>query len=290
MNTAHANCPSGGCTTSIPAELRARIERWDGWYHEIDFGDGLVSRPKHPHRQIWDAIEGFLAPVDFRGRTVLDIGCWDGRWSFQAERRGAARVLATDDNSQHWTQTASGPATVESPGPGEGFKLAHAALRSQVQYRGDVSAYELEKLGERFDVVLFLGVFYHLTHLMSALTQLRHAVAPGGCVIVEGAAINDHKKSSMDFFYGPDDGFGGTQEPERTDPSNWSVPTIRCLHDMLNACYFDVTRLVFPFDLHRGRVLMEARPVVFANPQHIYRPPFGLDRYDTRFAPAAARG
>jgi len=89
----------------------------------------------------------------------------------------------------------------------------------------------------------------------------------------------------MDFLYGPDDGFGGTVEPERCDPSNWSVPTIRCLHDMLNACYFDVARLSFhPQHLVRGRVLMEARPVIFNNPQHIYRPPFGLDRYDTRFA------
>jgi hypothetical protein len=124
--------------------------------------------------------------------------------------------------------------------------------------------------------------------LVSALTQLRHAVASGGTVIVEGAAINDHKKSSMDFLYGPDDGFGGSVEPERCDPSNWSIPTIRCLHDMLNACYFEVKRLWFPTGTFtRGRVLMEACPVVFNNPQHIYHPPFGLDQYDTRFSAVA---
>lgn len=268
---------------AISADLRGRIAAWDGWYHEMDFGDGVSSKPKHPHHQIWGAISDFLAPVDFRGRSVLDIGCWDGKWSFLAEQRGAASVLATDDNSQHWTMTTGGPAAVATTTPGRGFALAHEAFASRAQYRGDVSVYDLEKLGRRFDVILFLGVFYHLTHLMYGLTQLRHAVAPGGCVILEGAASNDHKKSSMDFMYGPDDGFGGTQEPERADPSNWSIPTIRCLHDMLNACYFDVTRLSFPFNLQRGRVLMEARPVVFNNPQHIYRPPFGLDRYDTRF-------
>jgi len=272
-------------SSAITPDLRQRIENFPGWYHEIDFGDGLRSRPRHPHRDIWQRIERFLEPVDFTGKSVLDIGCWDGQWSFLAERRGAARVLATDDNSQHWTATPTGIATAESAEPGEGFRLAHAALQSRVSYRGDVSIYQLDKLAQRFDTVLCLGVFYHLTHLMSALTQLRHVVADHGSVLIEGAAIQDHKKSSMDFLYGPDDGFGGSIEPERTDPSNWSIPTIRCLHDMLNACYFDVSRLSFgPENFLRGRVLMEARPKVFSNPQHIYRPPFGLDQYDLRFS------
>ncbi len=271
------------------AELRAKIAAYEAWYHEFDFGGGCVSRPKHPHRAIWAENERFLDSVDFRGKSVLDIGCWDGYWSFYAERRGAAEVLATDDNSQHWTQI-SGEGLIDtnpSPEPGEGFQLAHEALRSRVKYRGDVSVYELEKLGRRFDIVLCLGVVYHLTHVMSALTQLRHAVKPGGCVIVESAASNEHRKSSIDFLYGPEDGFGGTAEPERSDPSNWTVPTIRCLHDMLNACYFDVPRLKFhPPEFMRGRVLMEARPMEWANPQWIYRPPFGLDRYDARFGGA----
>lgn len=268
----------------LDAQLRRRIELYPAWYHAIDFGDGFSSRPKHPHHDIWTAIETFLEPVDFSGKTVLDIGCWDGRWSFLAEQRGAASVLATDDNSQHWTHTNAGVGVHATAEPGEGFRLAHEALRSRVAYKGDVSIYNLQRLERRFDVILCLGVFYHLTHLMNALTELRHAIQPGGCVILEGAAINDHKKSSMDFLYGPDDGFGGAREPERSDPSNWSVPTIRCLHDMLNACYFDVPRLWFrPEEMVRGRVFMEARPVALNNPQHIYRPPFGLDRYDPRF-------
>lgn len=270
--------------SSLTPALREQITSYPAWYHEIDFSEGCISRPKHPHRDIWQAITEFISPVDFAGRTVLDIGCWDGQWSFFAERKGAADVLATDDNSQHWTGTPTGIGTHESPEPGEGFRLAHRALGSRVRYCGDVSIYQLERLERRFDIILCLGVFYHLTHLMSALTQIRHVVAPGGTVIIEGAAIQDHKKSSMDFLYGPDDGAGGTVEPERCDPSNWSIPTIRCLHDMLNACYFEVPRLHFhPPQIVRGRVLMEARPVEFANPQHIYRPPFGLDRYDTRF-------
>src|SRR5690606_37666209 len=100
-----------------------RVSAYDAWYHEIDFGNGLRSRPKHPHRDIWNAIENFLAPVDFKGKSVLDIGCWDGQWSFVAEQRGAASVLASDDNSQHWTRTSAGVGTNDSSEPSDGFKL-----------------------------------------------------------------------------------------------------------------------------------------------------------------------
>lgn len=269
----------------VTPELRARIDAYEAWYHEFDFGGGVRSRPKHPHRDIWASTEKFLQPVDFKGKSVLDIGCWDGYWSFLAEQRGAASVFATDDNSQHWTRLPDGWGASSSPAPGVGFQLAHEALGSRVRYQGDVSIYHLDRLGQQYDIILCLGVFYHLTHLMSALTQLRHAVKPGGTVILEGAAINDEWKSSMDFLYGPDDGHNGLgSEPERCDPSNWSVPSIRCLKDMLGACYFETTRHWFPHDKFlRGRILLEARPVVHHNPFYDYRPAFGLDRYDTRF-------
>src|SRR4051812_27152592 len=110
---------------TLNSDLRSRIAAHDAWYHEIDFGDGVRSRPAHPHRDVWAAIEQFLGPVDFKGKSVLDIGCWDGKWSFLAEQRGAASVLATDDNSQHWSKVATGLGTDESPEPGLGFQLAH---------------------------------------------------------------------------------------------------------------------------------------------------------------------
>jgi tRNA (mo5U34)-methyltransferase len=55
------------------------------------------------HRQIWAFIEQQLATVDFRGKRVLEVGSWDGYWSFWAERHGARSVLATDDLSQNWS-------------------------------------------------------------------------------------------------------------------------------------------------------------------------------------------
>src|SRR5262245_45690660 len=87
------------------AALQKRIDAV-AWYHEFEFGSGLRAVPKDPHahvhRAVWQFIERQLSQVDYRGKSVLDVGCWDGYWSFFAERRGAARVLATDDWSQNW--------------------------------------------------------------------------------------------------------------------------------------------------------------------------------------------
>src|SRR3954469_22034393 len=87
------------------AEARRRIDEVE-WYHDFDFGGGLAARTKSPdaeeHRRLWDFIEDQLSAIDFRGKTVLDVGCWDGYWSFHAEKRGAKSVLASDDATQNW--------------------------------------------------------------------------------------------------------------------------------------------------------------------------------------------
>src|SRR5687768_12760300 len=86
-------------------EYQRRIDQVQ-WYHEFDFPNGLVARSKTEdivfHRRIWSFIRHELDQIDFAGKTVLDIGCWDGYWSFYAERRGAKSVLAADDQTQNW--------------------------------------------------------------------------------------------------------------------------------------------------------------------------------------------
>ena len=94
------------------------------WYHEFDFGDGLCAKVKTPdaesHRALWRFIQSKLDGIEFKDKTVLDIGCWDGYWSFYAERRGAKSVLATDDSGQNWAGEA-------------GFLLAKELLKSNVE-------------------------------------------------------------------------------------------------------------------------------------------------------------
>src|SRR5438105_10452129 len=78
------------------ASLAAQIQSLD-WVHSIDLGGGLVTPGAWPPSPL---IRAAFNAVDFAGKKVLDVGCWDGLWSFEAERRGAAQVYATDCASQ----------------------------------------------------------------------------------------------------------------------------------------------------------------------------------------------
>ena len=123
----------------MPDDLQARIDAIE-WYHEFDFGNGLVARSNQldtdHHRALWDFIETRLDRIDFTGKSVLDIGCWDGYWSFYAERRGAREVLAADDETQNW----GGPA---------GLMLARELFGSSIEVNTKLSVYDLGSLGRR---------------------------------------------------------------------------------------------------------------------------------------------
>ncbi len=123
------------------------------WWHSIDLGHGFVTPGAIPLAELQANFAYLQLPADLTGQRVLDIGCWDGFYSFEGERRGAD-VVAVDC----WRP--------------EGFFLAHEALQSRVQFH-ELSVYELsrERLGS-FDIVLFLGVLYHLRHPLLALERV----------------------------------------------------------------------------------------------------------------------
>src|SRR6476659_1060411 len=137
------------------SDIQRRIDSIH-WYHEFDFGNGLRAEVKtpdaHSHRALWHFIEKELNKIDFTNKSVLDIGCWDGYWSFYAERRGAKSVLATDDWSQNWKHWTGPP----------GIHVAKELLGSKVEIDLTRSVYDLAGLNRKFDVILFLGVYYHL--------------------------------------------------------------------------------------------------------------------------------
>jgi tRNA (mo5U34)-methyltransferase len=119
------------------------------WFHQIDLGNGLIT-PGADRSSRKLATIGL--PDDLCGKTVLDVGAWDGFFSFEAERRGAARVVAIDPNA--W-RAPIGP---DNPWSGqEGFNLARRVLGSKVE-DADIGLLELspERIGT-FDLVLFLG-------------------------------------------------------------------------------------------------------------------------------------
>jgi len=262
-------------------ELQHRIDSVY-WYHEFEFPNGLIARSKMPdvvlHRRVWSHIRQQLDQIDFRGKTVLDLGCWDGYWSFYAEQRGAKRVLATDDVSQNWARSS-------------GLLLAKELFGSNIETNLDVSVYDLEKLGETFDIVLCLGIYYHLVDPFYAFAQVRHCCHSESLAIFEGDGFHSWR-----------------QEYLRYDLSDHAkpifVPTRSVLRQMLQAAYFEIVsesslrsasrrRLMALLDAVKciasfvpapsDRFVTVSRAVNSENRLHHYPPPFGLSAYDTRF-------
>lgn len=137
------------------ADYKRRIDQFateTGWFHSLDLGHGLKTKGPATADALRDRLEFLHFPFDLTGLSFLDIASWDGFYAFEAEARGAARVLATDKFC--WG----------GPGWGRqgGFLLAREILQSQVEDK-IIEADELspETVGT-FDVVLFSGIFYHL--------------------------------------------------------------------------------------------------------------------------------
>jgi tRNA (mo5U34)-methyltransferase len=250
-------------------QLQQRIDEIH-WYHDIDFPNGLQARTKAPqaeaHRRQWDWMRSKLDEIDFGGKNVLDIGCWDGYWSFYAEQRGASRVLASDDKTQNWAGNA-------------GLELAKELLGSSVKIHADVSIYEVANVGERFDLILCMGVYYHLVDPFYAFSQVRHCCRRRCIVVFEGDFAPEGSASSIPGF-----------RPAHFDFENLAccfLPTLPCLRHMLQANYFRVVTESIYHGLPEqplNRILVICEPFEGDNTLHFYRPPFGLHAYDPRFS------
>jgi tRNA (mo5U34)-methyltransferase len=182
------------------------------WFHSIDIGGGIVtpgSRSLEAVRRKADLV--FAHGVE--GKSVLDIGAWDGAYSFEAERRGASRVLATD-------YVCWGPKSLNRK---EGFNLAKRAIGSRIEEQViDVPDLTVETVGH-FDVVLFLGVFYHLKHPFLQLEKLA-PIATDTLVLETETAMDDEDRPAMVFFPGRE---------LNNDGSNWWAPNIKCVVAMM---------------------------------------------------------
>jgi tRNA (mo5U34)-methyltransferase len=200
-------------------ELRAAV-RAIQWAHRIDLGHGVTTPGE------WDTartLRRLDLPEDLTGQTVLDVGCWDGFYSFAAERRGAKRVLATD--SFVWRS-----------GRKQGFLLARQALDSKVEHAElDVLDLSPEQIGT-FDVVLFLGVLYHMRHPMLALDRV--AAVTKRLLVVE---------TVIDLLYLPGKALAFYPGSELGDDhTNWFGPTPAALEAMLRAVGFARVEMVWP--------------------------------------------
>ena len=198
--------------------LRRRIDAIT-WCHPLTLG-GIETRPQwHVRRRFERRLKFLQIPQDLTGKTVLDIGAWDGFFSFECERRGAKRVLAIDTFA--WDNYGK-----------DGFLLAHETLNSKVEHqRCAAEDIDAPTLGT-FDLVLFLGVFYHLRSPISVLERLRGVTA--GTLICETHALVPafHEKYPLASFF-PGDGLEAGLPYEFC-----SLPTLEALKQMLRAAGF----------------------------------------------------
>jgi tRNA (mo5U34)-methyltransferase len=186
-------------------------------YHSIELPDGTVLPGLQPVEHLRWRLDLFGLPRDLRGMRVLDIGAWDGWFSFECERRGAS-VVAVD--------------CVEL----ETFLDARRLIGSKVEYLTlDVNELSAKRLG-RFDIVLFLGVLYHLRHPLLGLEKC--VELSNGLALVESFVIPPEQRpvpAVMEFYERAD--LGGQID-------NWCGPSPECLVSLCRAAGFAQVELV----------------------------------------------
>ena len=209
-----------GDAAGPPRDLERLLEevRAIRWWHRIDLGNGIVT-PGFDDTATKIRIIGM--PADLTAKTVLDIGAWDGFYSFEAERRGASRVLAIDMPS--WGHGGWGTKA--------GFDLAHRVLQSKVESRVmDALQLSPEEIGT-FDLVLYLGMLYHMKNPVLALEKVFGVTR--GMAIVETHAFFRFRRPMLEFYPGRE---------LLGDETNWFSPNPAALEGMLRSVGF--TRIV----------------------------------------------
>ncbi|MFM7416006.1 MAG: class I SAM-dependent methyltransferase, partial [Alphaproteobacteria bacterium] len=198
--------------------LREAIGRYI-WFHSMELRPGIASSGPKSQEILAREAAAFLGPLDLSGRNVLDIGAWNGFFSFESLRRGAALVLATD--SVTWKHPEyRGRETLE---------LAAAELGLPVNTL-ELDALELDRVNFKvtFDVVLFLGVFYHLIDPIRVVMALRRHTRQ--VLVLE--TVHDAlaiERPSMIFY--PNCGWD-------QDPTNWWGPNPAAVYWLLRRSGF----------------------------------------------------
>lgn len=240
MSTLSRRKPTPAVATR--AALAEAVEALGPWFHNIDLGDGLLTAPDHflgDFPAFKFARFAHALPRDLTGKSVLDIGCNAGFYAIEMKRCGAARVLGIDSDERYLAQA----------------RLASEALGfDDIEYRR-ATVYDVGALGERFDLVLFMGVFYHLRHPLLALDLVReHAV--GELMVFQtmqqGSADvlpvpEDHPFHKPGTFdppdYFDDPGYPRLHFIERAfagDWTNWWAPNAACTRAMLRSAGFTI--------------------------------------------------
>jgi tRNA (mo5U34)-methyltransferase len=206
-------------------DLQRRVDEI-AWFHQIDLGNGLVTPGLDKSA---DKLKALQLPA-LAGRSVLDIGANDGFFSFAAERAGAERVVAVDSFS--WTGE---PPSIQTKA---GFDLAHEVLSSRVEaHQSDIYDLTPESVGT-FDVVMLLGVLYHVRDPLLALERV--ASLTNELLVLETLVASIWNRRPVVAFC-PD---SLLEPPRRRPPWRWWGPNPAAVVGMLRACGFRDVEIV----------------------------------------------
>ncbi len=217
-----------------PDEIRRQAEALGPWFHNILL-HGVPTAPNHflgdyPAVKFQHFAEAI--PQDLTGKSVLDIGCNGGFYSIEMKRRGAERVFAIDYDSEYLAQA----------------RFAAKVLGLDIDF-ARMSVYDVGAIGERFDIIIFMGVLYHLRHPLLALDLIHEHVAREVMIfqsMQRGSREVEPIEENYDFwetglFDRP--GFPKLHFVERryaNDPTNWWVPNRACTEAMLRSAGFEI--------------------------------------------------
>lgn len=215
-------------------EIRRRVEALGPWFHNIVL-DGVPTAPTHflgdYPRLKWRRFAHSI-PLDLSRRSVLDIGCNAGFYAIEMKRRGARRVVAIDSDEDYLAQA----------------RFAAEVARAEIEFR-QMSVYDVAELGEKFDIILFLGVLYHLRHPLLALDLIHEHVARDTLVfqsMQRGSGTVAALRDNYDFWEKDifdQAGFPKLHFIERryaNDQTNWWVPNRACVEAMLRSSGFEI--------------------------------------------------
>jgi tRNA (mo5U34)-methyltransferase len=217
-----------------PSRIEQRVRDLGEWFHNINL-NGVFTAPNHslgdyPSTK-WQTFAHAI-PADLRGKSVLDVGCNAGFYSFEMKRRGADRVLGIEPNETYLEQA----------------RFAAEVTGAEIEVR-QLSVYDVADLGEKFDIVLFLGVLYHLRHPQLAIDLLRQHVVKD-LLVVQSMLRGDPEVEPLE----PDYPFAETEVFNRPgfpklhfiekdyagDRTNWWIPNDACLQAMLRSAGFEI--------------------------------------------------
>ena len=215
--------------------LRERIEALAPWFHNIDL-NGVWTAPDHFLGDYPGAKFRRFAPhlpQDLSGKSVLDIGCNAGFYSIEMKRRGAGRVLGIDSDERY---------------------LAQARMATEVLGFDDIEfakldVYDVGAIGEKFDLVIFMGVLYHLRHPLLALDLIREHVAKdlllfqsmqrGSKFVLELKDDYEFEETGI-FFESSYPKLHFVERQYSHDWTNWWVPNRACTEAMLRSAGFSI--------------------------------------------------